>query len=162
MSNALVALEAINAEIVRLFTVAELPAPQAHIISGVDVGVPGLSGDGDCSSLASGVVSAIAVDNFPSPAATGCGERLAYTLRIGIYRCIPVAEDFGGEEPSAEVIGESSAQILRDLEILYCGIRNALRKEKFDYRMNQYTPVGPQGGIGGGHWDVLIDSLREE
>lgn len=154
-------LAEVSAEISAQIVLQGREAPKVYIMPGQDIYVPGGDEEG-CSSLVATLVDGVAVDNFPEAAPANCVWRPAYILRFGVYRCIPLAEDFGGEDPPADVLNAATIELLNDAEAIICGIRKALNYGGYSYLVERYTPVGPEGGIAGGHWTVLIDSQKSD
>jgi hypothetical protein len=160
VSFAVEVMQAVIGEVEARIAFQERVVPPSYMMPGQDVYVPGI-GDGQCSAIIATLTDAFATDNFPETAPRSCGSRQAFVFRFGVYRCFPTAEDFGGEEPSRDAINEASAELLADQDALYCGIRNGLAYAGFTHLLERYTPIGPQGGLAGGHWVVTVDALRE-
>lgn len=161
MSVASEALAAVAEEIKAQIERQGRPGPEIFFMPGQDVYVP--IGDGeDCAALIATLVDAVAVDNFPNAATANCVWRPAYILRFGVYRCMPVAADYDGNDPPTDVLNAATTDIIDDSEAIICGIRNALNYGGYSYLVERYTPIGPEGGIAGGHWTVLVDSDRSE
>lgn len=90
-------------------------------------------------------------NRFPQPVfdATSCQAPLAYEWQAGVWRCVPVWD--GGEDAPPTVPQQLTASLIQisDMQAVYRAILCCVTDEA---ALGQYTPVGPNGGCGGGFW----------
>lgn len=98
--------------------------------------------------------------NFPAQdqVANGCAVMLAAQLEVGVLYCAPVTAGRGSNRPprmpqqfdSARLQMAAMAAMLRTIE---CCLGNAGRR---GVSLGAYTPLGPEGGVVGGSWQVTV------
>lgn len=81
-----------------------------------------------------------------------CAMRRQATIELGMLRCAAVVDDHGNP-PTEEELNEDGAQVLADAE----GLWMLLSCEVKVREVLRWTPVGPNGGCVGGHWQFTID-----
>lgn len=80
---------------------------------------------------------------------TNCDAPLAATVEVGVVRCSPVA----GTRQVPQDAWEASAElVMSDMMAIYRAICCTGRTI---YR-SSYTPYGPQGGVVGGFWSIVV------
>ena len=112
----------------------------------------------DCSGMAwVRLISSNPTSAFPTPAATmnNCALTLAYTVEVGMIGPAPVIEDRLGNFvlPEDTEQFEASMRQADELQMMYDAIRSANIPEKV---VGDYTPQGPDGGVLGGTWTVMV------
>lgn len=93
-----------------------------------------------------------AVFPVPDDGETGCRSPLAYSLEIGVLRCLPVGPD-GEPLTTGEALDATLATVLdmeavrRAVECCFGGALVALQR---------WEPSGPSGGCVGGAWTLVV------
>lgn len=96
---------------------------------------------------------------FPAQdqSASGCLMPMAVQLEVGVLYCAPVVEGRSKNPPglaqmfdSARLQMAAMAAMLRAIE---CCLGAASRK---GVSLGPYTPLGPEGGVVGGSWQVTV------
>lgn len=81
-----------------------------------------------------------------------CSPRRQATIEIGVLRCVAVVNDQGNPPTEAELNADGE-QVLLDAEALW----QMLSCEVKVREVIRWTPLGPQGGCAGGHWQFTVD-----
>lgn len=92
--------------------------------------------------------------NFPETDVTGtCVTLLAMELFVTVYRCVPAGQD-DGSNPTAEQYAFWAQQQFADMAAMRRAIACCFgqKHQDVDYILGDYTPLTPQGGVGGGTW----------
>ena len=77
-----------------------------------------------------------------------CGPAFTdLTLELGVLRCETGSSD-SGEPPTSEQINADTSQVYDDMD----AVRYVLGCEVTGAKLDQWVPVGPQGGCIGGKW----------
>lgn len=100
---------------------------------------------------------------FPQPdrLSTGCMSPLAARIQVGVYRCVPVvanpnSQGKAGAEPPTELQMMQATRVqMSDMAAIYRALVCCSKQQK-KFTVEQYTPVGPAGGCGGGQWSVVV------
>lgn len=95
---------------------------------------------------------------FPAPAeAATCAVELAYEIAVGILRCAPAMT--GGstkpKPPTPAATLESTALHIADMRAMHTAIRCCLGGKR-EYVVRGWQPYGPNGGVVGGTWVVVV------
>lgn len=97
---------------------------------------------------------------FPQAASVSlnCAHQLGALIELGIYRCV-ASLDANGNPPDSITRTDESARQIRDMSAIYATIQRNARPNwsKFPIVLQQWTPVGTQGGCAGGFWTLFID-----
>jgi hypothetical protein len=101
------------------------------------------------------LVSAYPSVVFPGQDSTAtCVSPLAFELEIGLLYCAPVIDQFG-EPPSVvsqfEATRVQTAAMAAMRRALVCCLRPGV-----DAVLGAYTPMGPEGQVVGGTWQVFV------
>lgn len=93
---------------------------------------------------------------FPNTAVytTGCGAPLAFGVEVGAIACIPGLSPTGGF-PTAEVREEAARVQVTTMQAMRRAITCCLPKG-LEVVLQNYVPVGPEGGVVGGTWTAAI------
>lgn len=91
--------------------------------------------------------------NLPSTLPNNCNAMLGVDIEIGVLRCISVGASDGSPPTAAEML--ASAQEVSDDAL---AMRRAVIccPADIDYVLGTYSPIGPQGGIVGGTWNLSL------
>ena len=122
------------------------PACYVHLFPGT---VPDYSGKKDIAFIMLG--SAFPTSGFPLADPFGkAGSRLAASVSIAVVRCIKVTAN---PLPAAEQLEYVRLQ-MADM----AAMREAVRccTDLKDRALGAYTPLGPEGGLYGGSWEVFV------
>jgi hypothetical protein len=136
---------------------AELPAV---CFCGVTPGASiALDYAGDCSQ-ACGMAWVRLESMYPSvvlgqPDATpgNCGTTLEIAVEMGVARCLPVIDE-SGTPPSAQELADSTELQIADALAMRTAVACCVRGK--DWVLGGYTPFGPQGGMVGGTWSLVL------
>lgn len=128
--------------------------------------VPGneipMDAPGSCDDCGAGYVRLEegfpSTQRFPEPdSAATCRSVLAFSVVVGVARCAPTGDtDY---PPSQEELAEFSRQVFADMAAIRRAIRCCLTDDKFEgiqYALGFWTPIVPEGGVGGGEWRLTI------
>lgn len=115
-------------------------------------------GDDDCLGMAwVRLVTANPTVAFPAAdtSLNNCVHTLAYTVEVGIIGPAPQIDTTLNEFilPTDVELFDASMRQMEEMRMMYDAIRNADIPEKI---VGDYTPVGPEGGVMGGTWAVVI------
>jgi hypothetical protein len=106
------------------------------------------------------VVRMNAVSPFPQAtlAPSNCALEMSALVELGILRCVGNLEDGSGYAVSPAERTLDSLQNARDASILF----NVLKSATPDWAnhplvIEQWVPLGPQGGCAGGAWQFHMD-----
>lgn len=93
---------------------------------------------------------------FPSQdaEATSCSSPLAYVLEVGIVRCIPMQNR--APLPTASDMTKTALRLSEDMTSVRRAIGCCLDDEEWDILLGNWVPIGPQGAVVGGVWQVTI------
>lgn len=103
------------------------------------------------------LVNSFASTDFPleDPIAQ-CGSKRAFTLEVGIARCM-ASMDEDGEPPSVEDVTKDWAQQMTDMETMRRAIACCFGRDfEGDYVLGGYLPSPDQGDCGYATWTVLV------
>lgn len=100
---------------------------------------------------------------FPQPDNTSgnCATPMAFTLEVGITRCLPVGKAngiSGYTPPSLEATMEATRLQLADKAAMLAAIRCCLDDDDSDltYQLGSYRTIQAAGDCGGGIWTVTV------
>lgn len=95
---------------------------------------------------------------FPNANLAGnpCVMPLAYELEIGALWCAPVARDSRGNPPTVEDQYATTQIQVAAMAAMHRAIVCCLPYERAQVAMGQYTPSGPEGGVVGGVWSLVV------
>lgn len=100
---------------------------------------------------------------FPSPDQTGkCEGPMAYTLEVGIARCLPVGTSSainGYTPPSNESVVLATRTQMADKAAMKRAIRCCVKDLDVSYVLGQNTPMQTTGDCGGSVWNVTLWTL---
>lgn len=103
------------------------------------------------------LVSANPTVSFPAAdnRVNNCGYSLAYTVEMGMVGPAPVMTDRLGNfiAPTDVEQFEASLRMFGELEMMHAAIRGAGIDQLV---LGDWTPQGPEGGIMGGLWTMVI------
>lgn len=82
----------------------------------------------------------------------------AYTLEVGVYRCAPMPKTSAQRITLPTAAEEHAATRLQlaDLRVMRRAIRCCLRDAQIEHLLGSYTPVGPQGDVLGGTFNLSV------
>lgn len=111
-----------------------------------------------CGAAYVRVTSAYPTENFPEPLARPTiNSVMAYTVSVGVLRCIGVGDEDGGPISKAE-LEAVTLQLLSDMksirQAIQCCLGNAF--QDVDHVMGVFTPIDQEGDIIGGEWPVTL------
>lgn len=109
------------------------------------------------------VRSIVPVAPTPASAQSPCPHMQDANLTLGVLRCASTLDDFG-KAPDASVLTRESAGVLKDSAILMKVLTDEMPQLadfwKFSkYQINAWSPLGPEGGCGGGEWEFALRYL---
>lgn len=93
---------------------------------------------------------------FPQPTSTpsSCTAPLVAQVEIGVMRCFPAAMDVE-HLPTEQEQWDAARLQQADMMAMYRAIQCCYKK--FDeFSIGAYTPLGPDGGLVGGTWQVFL------
>lgn len=82
-----------------------------------------------------------------------CGVAIGLDIEVGIYRCFPFTGD--GSFPDPETLLEVSRQQYLDMESMRRALICCDWLPAKDVLLGQYNPLGPDGDLIGGTWQVF-------
>lgn len=85
-----------------------------------------------------------------------CSAVLGFEVEVGIIRCAPMPND-QGEPPSPEEMALATQAQIADMLLMRQAI-NCCRDSN-NYVLGAYTPVGPEGGVVGGVWNLAMQEF---
>lgn len=119
-------------------------------------------GDGTAGQAWVRVVRVFPSNTFPqieqSPRRS-CGADLAVELEIGVLRCAPMPTDSGRVPPSMSAQWDATRLQMADMASMQRAVQCCYRDSDL-VMLGNYTPTGPQGGIVGGTWQVLVSAAN--
>lgn len=77
---------------------------------------------------------------------------LGFDIEVGILRSVPIPEEGIDESQAAESVTSQIDDMLCIRKAISC----CVALERADFILNQYTPVGPIGGVVGGAFTVMV------
>jgi hypothetical protein len=77
---------------------------------------------------------------------------LGFDIEMGILRSIPLSEDGIDEATAATSVTDQMDDMLCIRKAVMC----CAELDRADFLLNQYTPVGPLGGVVGGAFTVMV------
>lgn len=86
----------------------------------------------------------------PNTSLNNCGAGLSYDIEIGVLRCAPIQEEAYTEAEMLEFAQKQYSDMLAMRRAVACC--DALE----EYIMAAYAPVGPDGGVIGGVWNLTL------
>ena len=87
-----------------------------------------------------------------SETAGNCSAELGAVLEVGIMRCIGTPT----RPPTAQEYLEAAELQMRDAMVSRKAIVCCEAFSSKDFILGSYAPVGPQGGYGGGTWQITV------
>lgn len=103
------------------------------------------------------LVSANTTVSFPNSDVTvdSCAYTLAYTVEMGMAAPAPIMENHLGAFvlPEDTELFDAAMRQSDELEMMFTALKLARIPEKI---IGDYTPQGPEGGVMGGSWTVLV------
>lgn len=137
-------------------------AGEALCFCGIEpaTGVPidvGECGDGDCGAATVRLARVFPSTTFPEIDQAGvCATLLAAEIIVTVLRCVPVGQNDGSNPTAAEYAAwaiQQYADMIAMRRAINCCFASA--HSDVDYVLGEFTPLTPQGGIGGGQWRLL-------
>lgn len=130
------------------------------IVVGEDIPVEyaGECGDDNCGAAYVRLANAFPSTAFPEPALEArCFTTMAYTVSVGILRCVSIGDD-RGNPPSPDEMRDMALMQLSDMKIIRKAIQCCFGSsfEDVEYVLGQFTPLPMQGGVVGGEWALTI------
>lgn len=80
-----------------------------------------------------------------------CSYPIAVQIGLSIVRCVAVLDD-RGRAPSADETHADGHQMVSDMGALLRAIECCLDEDAGDTVIDQWAPLGPNGGCAGGEW----------
>jgi hypothetical protein len=124
--------------------------------TGVPIDVGGCDDD-SCAAATVRLSRVYPSTSFPDPddVAT-CVTLLAAEIFVTVYRCVPAGND-DGSNATAEQYAYWAQQQFADMAAMRRAIACCFAGEHGDveYSLAEYSPLQPQGGIGGGEWRLI-------
>jgi hypothetical protein len=96
---------------------------------------------------------AIQIGQFDQSGNT-CGAFLGLDVEVGVLRCVEVAE--GTDVPDPEDLIAQAVQQNDDMVLIRKAIACCTALDNVDYMLGTYTPIGPEGALGGGAWTLSV------
>lgn len=92
--------------------------------------------------------------SFPQKAKNqNCGTRIMTAqLAVGAIRCVHTINDQGIPPSGAQMTGDA-VKIMQDADDMFEGIRDNFGHP---HVVDQWSPLGPDGGCGGGEWQLFV------
>lgn len=82
-----------------------------------------------------------------------CSSIMGFDVEVGILRFMPVGDKQGNMPTPGEILAATQLQIA-DMLTMRRAVECCL--DSSDYIVGAYTPVGPDGGIVGGSWEINL------
>lgn len=112
----------------------------------------------DCGAAYVRLVTAFPSNVFPVPdQEPRCTAVMAYTVAVGIARCLPAGRS-NGEPPTPDEVEEAARQALADMQAIRQAIRCCFgsKFEDLDHVLGTFTPAPAGSGVSGGEMVVTI------
>lgn len=125
--------------------------------TGVPINVGECEG-GACGAATVRLVRVYPSSRFPDADINGtCTTLLVAEVVVTVLRCVPVGHD-DGSNPSALEYTHWAQQQYADMAAMRRAISCCFAGEHadLDHRLLEYTPLSPQGGVGGGQWRLFV------
>lgn len=111
-----------------------------------------------CGAAYVRVTGAYPTRDFPEPLILpNANDVMAYTVSVGVVRCIGVGLEDGSPIPKAE-LEQVTLQLLSDMksirQAIQCCLVNAF--PEVDHVLGVFTPIDQEGDIIGGEWPVTL------
>lgn len=109
------------------------------------------------------VVAVYPSTQFPQQetrARSSCAAGLAAELEIGVARCAPQPTDQGLTPPTMEQQWEASRLQMADMAAVQRAVQCCYSDSDL-VLLGRWTPLGPQGGVLGGTWQVYVSEGNE-
>lgn len=91
---------------------------------------------------------------FPEPeVGLTCAASLAYTIEVGVVRCIPIPDDGSALDSAASL--DVALAVAADMQALHYAIKCCFGSGVL-HAVESWTPVGPEGGCVGGFWTIQV------
>lgn len=87
-----------------------------------------------------------------------CGKPLAADIEVGVLHCAPKISA-GKVLPTADEQWESARLQVATMDAMRYAITCCMDNDVVDIALGIYTPVGPNGGLVGGTWNVNVGVL---
>jgi len=115
-------------------------------------------GDGSCGKAWVRLGSAFPYETFPAASLQSqCELPVAYTVEVGIMRCMPTME-LDGSAPEADVVSDVALGIAIDQAALLRAI-NCCQSSHIK-SVEAWQPLGPLGACVGGVWTLYVDPVN--
>lgn len=86
-----------------------------------------------------------------------CDLVMAAQIEVGVLRCAPTM-DPQGNSPKPEEVTATADQIVADMSIVYSVLKSHVPVwANFPPVLDNWQPLGPEGGCAGGAWTAWID-----
>lgn len=97
--------------------------------------------------------------NFPSfdQRGSSCASPLAFQIEVGVLYCSPVFRDSRGNPPTVSAQADAARIQVAAMAAMHRAIACCLGGAPKGIAMGQYTPIGPEGDVVGGMWEVIVD-----
>jgi hypothetical protein len=125
--------------------------------TGVPINVGECEG-GACGAATVRLVRVFPSSDFPNVDNTAtCATMLAMEVVVTVLRCVPTGQD-DGSNPTAEEYAFWAQQQYADMIAMRRSITCCFTSahEDVEHVLLEYTPLTPQGGVGGGQWRLLV------
>lgn len=147
--------DALRAELVR----RQLPSLTEHLVlAGSAVALDYITGPGDGFAFVR-LGSGFQTTQFPIPQQTysaGTALQIARQFELGIARGIPLPED--GSPLSRDEWFDISRLALADMNAIVATICSYFKSRDIPFIVNNWVPLGPDGGVIGGSWTANAGS----
>lgn len=102
------------------------------------------------------LVSAYPSVSFPNAAVNAsCASPLAFELEVGVAYCAPMPEN-DGTPPGMSAQFDAVEVQMAAMDAMTAALLCCFPGNRVDVVLNQYTPMGPQGGVVGGTWSLYV------
>lgn len=104
------------------------------------------------------LANAFPYNAFPNASLSGnpCVMPLGFELEIGALWCAPVSRDSRGNPPRPEDQAATAEIQVAAMAAMHRAIVCCLPNERAQVAMGAYTPTGPEGGVVGGTWSLVV------
>lgn len=94
---------------------------------------------------------------FPNQASssTSCKAPLAFAIEIGVAYCAPMPDN-DGTPPDMAANFEAVEVQLAAMSAMHAAVLCCFPSTSADVAIGQYTPMGPEGGVVGGTWSIIV------
>lgn len=104
------------------------------------------------------LVGAFPYSAFPQASMVGnpCVMPLAFELEVGSLWCAPSARDSRGNPPTMEAQFATAEVQVAAMAAMHRAIVCCMPTQRATAAIGQYTPAGPEGGVVGGTWNLVV------